>query len=104
MSNYEILRDAINGKRNVSFVYDGLHRECSPHALGGKKDKLNCLVYQFAGQTSKGPITGDAVNNWRCLDIAKIDDLRVIDGEWHSFENHSRPATCIDDMQVEVEY
>lgn len=95
---------AISEQKNVSFTYDGHFRECSPHAIGFKAGRINVLVYQFGGHTSKGPVLADSRSNWRCLDGSKIIDLEIINGEWHSFENHSRPSTCIDTLIAEVTY
>lgn len=102
MNTNEILVAAIRQQQNVSFSYQAHYRECSPHAIGHKKGKVNVLVYQFSGSTSKGPIVGDGPNNWRCMDVNLIDNIRVIEGAWHTFENHTRPSNCIDDMIEEV--
>lgn len=94
---------AISERKNISFTYDGHNRECSPHAIGLKAGKVNVLVYQFAGYTSKGPVVGDGPSNWRCLDGSKITELEIVDGEWHTFSNHSQPSTCIDTMIAQVQ-
>lgn len=100
----QALSRAIQARQNVSFVYDGYYRECSPHALGYKGEKVNVLVYQFAGSTSSGPIGDSGPNNWKCMDVAKIVGIESIDGEWHTFENHTRPSTCIDHYLEQVDY
>ena len=104
MNTYDLLKQAIESKRNVTFLYDALPRVCSPHALGLKKGKYDCLVYQFAGETSKGPVTGDGPQNWKCLLLEKIESLAFTDGEWHTSDNHSVKASCIDEMLVEVKF
>lgn len=103
-STIQTLALAIHSKRNVSFTYDGHYRECSPHALGHKGGKVNMLVFQFSGATSSGPITSDGPGNWKCMDVAKIQGLELIEGDWHTWENHSQPSTCIDTMIAEVAY
>jgi hypothetical protein len=75
---------ANHSKKKVSFTYDGHYRECSPHALGRKGEKVNVLVFQFGGATSKGPITQDGPNNWKCMDVAKIQGLELIEGDWYN--------------------
>lgn len=100
----ETLKQAIKAKRNVAFTYDGHDRECSPHAIGWKDDKVNVLVYQFGGSTSKGKVTSQGPANWRCMLVANIKSLEEIEGEWHTWGNHSQPSTCIDKLIAEVDY
>lgn len=96
------LAEAIQNRQNVRLVYDGFVRDCSPHSLGLKDGEYHCLVYQFGGMTSTGPISFDSRDNWRCLLVSKIERLEVIGGGWHSFENAVHPASCVDEIEVEA--
>lgn len=102
MNNIDTLKTAISKKQNVRFTYQGHERLCSPHALGYKGSRVNVLAYQYGGMTSKGPVVGDSASNWRCLHLEEVQGVETIEGEWHSFENHSRPSSCIDTMIAEV--
>lgn len=41
---------------------------------------------------------------WRCLAIDDLADISVLDGEWRTASNHSQPNTCIDEIDLEVDY
>ena len=103
-SIYQVIRNAILNKQQVIATYDGFHREMCPHVIGLKSGIEQALFYQFAGDTSKGPIREQTKNNWRCITISKLTNVSVKDGEWHTFESHSRPSTCVDTIDVEVAY
>lgn len=103
-TTYTTIRDAILNKQQVVAHYNGFIREMCPHAIGHKAGVEQALFYQFAGNSSKGRITHDDKNNWRCLTLSTLKDVSVRDGEFHTFENHSRPSTCIDVIDVEVSF
>jgi len=100
----DLLRQAVREKKQVVATYDGYERELCPHVVGWKNGVLQCLAYQFAGYSSKGRVTPESPANWRCLTVAKLGDVQLRDGEWHTSANHSRPSTCVDQIDVEVSY
>ena len=102
MSIYDLLKQAILNKQQVIATYNGYRREMCPHALGKKNGKEHCLFYQFAGESSSGPIIPGSDKNWRCIPVNGLEDVTIRDGEWHTAHNHSRRQTCIDDIDVEV--
>ena len=104
MTVYELLKQAIEHKQKISALYDGHLRELCPHALGRKGNVEQCLAYQCGGMTSKGPVVPHSQNNWRCLTVSKLQDVKIQDGNWHSADNHSKPSTCLDSIDVEVAY
>lgn len=73
-----------------------------PHAIGYKNGKLHALFYQFGGQSSSGPIQPHSQNNWRCIDVTKLVDVEIKDGEWYTASNHSRTQSCVDQIDLEV--
>lgn len=103
-ATYVMIKNAILNKQQVFAIYDGYRRELCPHAIGHKGGIEQALFYQFGGETSKGRVTTDTKNNWKCMTISKLSNVTVYDGEWHTFENHSRPSTCTDIIDVEVEF
>lgn len=104
MNNYTAVKTAIINKQPISATYDGYYRELCPHAIGTKNGKNQGLFYQFGGDTSKGPIGDEGPNNWKCMHIDKLQNIQVIGGEWHTASNHSNRSTCIDAIDVEVDY
>ncbi len=103
-SNYQIVRDAIANKKIVIGIYKNFHREMCPHVIGLKNGRVQALFYQFAGESSRGPIIPNSPDNWRCIPVDEIHDLCVIDGVWHTGPNHSRAQTCVDQIDLEVDF
>lgn len=104
MSTYSDVRQAILDKNQVIAHYGGHYREMCPHAIGTKNGKEQALFYQFAGDTSKGPVTGDSKDNWRCMPISGLSNVSIKSGSWHTADNHSQATTCIDEIDVQVDY
>ncbi len=102
MSDSDLIRVAIQRKQHVIATYNGYSRELCPHVLGYKNGALQCLFYQFGGHSSSGSITPGSPANWRCMPLANLKDIRVVDGPWHTAANHSRPQTCVDSVVEEV--
>jgi hypothetical protein len=99
MTTYHLIRQAIIDQNQVTCSYQGLYRECCPHCIGTKRGRLHVLMFQFAGQSSRGLPPG---GNWRCMDIDDLTQVTVQSGPWHTDPRHSRPQTCIDVVDIEV--
>jgi len=106
VDTYEIIKDAIQNKEIVVAWYDGYERIMCPHTLGTKKGRPQALFYQFAGNSKSGLSPDGSPNNWRCLFLDQLTNVRSEDakGQWHTAPNHSRPQTCVDVTDVEVTY
>ena len=106
MTVYEIVRQAIIDKKILVATYGGLERIMCPHVIGTNKlGKQQALCYQFDGESNSRPIEADGSPvNWRCVEIAKLTDVRTRDGAWHTAPNHSRPQTCVANVDVEVQF
>ncbi len=102
MNTYDLIRQAIQRKQLVLAVYEGRRREMCPHVLGLKGSRAQALFYQFAGESRSGLGPSGSSDNWRCIDLSKLTDVSVMEGEWHTAPNHSRPQTCVDTVDVEV--
>jgi hypothetical protein len=99
---YLLLRQAVLQRAPIEAEYQGLLRQMCPHALGWKNGKEKVLLYQFAGGSKHGLEPPGSPNNWRCLFVGSLTKVRVIDGDWYTASNHSRPQTCIDDVDVQA--
>lgn len=104
-ANFRLIRDAISTKSSVEAVYKGRRRQMSPHVLGWKQGREQALFYQFAGESKSGLSGAGGTDNWRCLPIDGLSELKILEGvEWHTAENHSRPQTCVDKIAIEVSF
>ena len=101
-SIYDTIRSAIKNKQQVIATYQEHVRELCPHVIGTKNGRQQALFYQFGGTSSKGTITPEQ-GAWRCLSISDLTDVSTRNGEWHTGVNHSRPQTCVDNIDLEVE-
>ena len=101
-SVYMLVRQAIINKDQVVASYNGHHREMSPHAIGKKNGREQALFYQFGGTSSSGLAAPGSGDNWRCIPIDGLSGVSTKEGPWHTAPNHSRPQTCVDEIDVEV--
>jgi len=100
--SYAVLRDAIINKKQVSCTYRNLAREICPHVIGrGKDGRAMVLSFQFGGQSSTRLPPG---GEWRCMQVDDITNATSHAGQWHTGDNHSRPQTCVKDIDVEVDH
>ena len=95
-TTYAVFRTAILERKQVTFTYQGLPREVCPHTLGYKAGKEQALVFQFAGQSSKGLPPG---GEWSCLNLAQVQNVQTKNGSWHTGEKHSQKQTCVDEVR-----
>ncbi|MDP2710358.1 MAG: hypothetical protein Q8O56_03995 [Solirubrobacteraceae bacterium] len=98
---YSIVRRAIADRQQIIATYGGHRREMCPHAIGTKNGRPQALFFQFGGSTSTSLPPG---GEWRCLPLAGLSEVVAVDGDWHSGSSHSQPNTCIDELDLEVDY
>ena len=99
---YELLREAILKKKQVTAYYDGLMRQFCPHALGLRDGEAYCLAYQFGGESHTGVIQQGSPRNWRCFAVHRLQNAQVHYGDWHSCETQGGPSRCFDQILVEA--
>lgn len=98
---YSLVREAIVERKQIVAVYKGHKREMCPHVIGTKKGREQALFFQFAGSSSQGlPPQGE----WRCVPIEGLSDISMRKGAWHTSERHRQDQTCVDEVDVEIDY
>jgi hypothetical protein len=98
------IRAAIIHRRPIAALYRGHRRLLCPHLLGWNKHRrLQVLCYQYGGDSKSGLKPADASDNWRCLAVENLNQVQLLDGPWHTAENHSRPQTCIEEVELDVD-
>lgn len=101
MDPFDIIRDAILEKKQVTGYYRGHYREMCPHVLGTKNGRAQALFYQFGGSSSSGlPADGE----WRCIPLGGLSEVSSQAGAWYTSTGHTQPQTCVDAIEVEVAY
>ena len=101
---YLLVRTAVVSRRPISCRYHGLDRLFCPHRLGRNKEgQLRVLCYQFGGESESGLKSAGSGSNWRCITLDKLSRVELLEGGWQTARNHSRPASCIADADVDAE-
>ena len=101
---YRMVRAAVESRRPISAVYHNRHRLFCPHRLGRNKEgQLRVLCYQYGGESESGLKPAGSADNWRCIALDKLRSVELLDGRWRTASNHSRPASCIIDADVDAE-
>jgi hypothetical protein len=101
---YRIVRTAVENRRPISAVYDKRDRLFCPHRLGRNKEgQFRVLCYQYGGESESGLKPPGSPGNWRCIALDKLRKVEVLDGAWQTAPNHSRPASCVVEADVDAE-
>jgi hypothetical protein len=103
MNTYDLVRQAIINKECVTCFYNGYLRKMTPHVIGTKNGVRQALFYQYAGESSSG-LSADPTKNWRCIPIDKIVNLEINNDSFQTANNHSKTQTCVENVDVEIEY
>ena len=97
MGAYELIKQAILGRKQVHANYKGNSRQMCPHVIGWKNGKARALFYQFGGYSSSGNLP-----QWRCMDLDELTNVSVVAGPWHTGYGHSQAQTCVDEVDAQV--
>ena len=99
-----LIRSAIARRLPIGGVYKGHRRLLCPHRLGWSREgERRLLSYQYGGSSEAGLDAAGAKGNWRCMAVKLFSEVEVLKGNWHSAENHGRPATCMERVEIDVD-
>jgi hypothetical protein len=101
---YRLVRAAVESRRPISAIYRERPRLFCPHRLGRNKEgQLRVLCYQYGGESESGLKSPGSPDNWRCIALDKLTQVELLNGTWRTAPNHSRPASCVPDADVDAE-
>src|SRR6185295_10586755 len=101
---YRQQRTAVANKQPISAIYKDLPRLFCPHRLGRNRARqVRVLCYQYGGESESGLAPIGSPENWRCVVFEKLRKVELLDGAWKTAPNHSRPATCIVEADIDAE-
>jgi hypothetical protein len=101
---YRLVRTAVVSKRPMRALYHGHQRWLCPHRLGRNHEgQTRVLCYQYAGESSSGLGAPGSPANWRCIALEKLSRVELLEEAWRTAPNHSRPQTCIAEVEVDAE-
>lgn len=101
---YRLVRTAVESKRPIRAVYHGRDRWFCPHRLGRNHEgRIRVLCYQYGGESGSGLQAAGSPANWRCVALEKLSRVELLEGAWQTAPNHSRPQTCVAEVDVDAE-
>jgi len=101
---YRLVWTAVASKRPIEASYRGRHRLFCPHRLGrNTQGLLRVLCYQYGGESESGLEPPGSAANWRCVALEKLSGVKLLEDAWRTAPNHSRPAACITDADIDAE-
>ena len=100
---YLLLKAAIFEKSCVSARYRGYLRLVCPYILGRNAEgRPHLLAYQYGGDSASGLGPTGSPENWRCIAIEKLSDVKLIDGQWITPPSHAKAQTCVALVEFDV--
>lgn len=101
---YRIVWTAVASKRPIEAQYHGRRRLFCPHRLGrNRSGQLRVLCYQYGGESDSGLEGPGSPANWRCVVLEKLSKVGLRDDGWRTGPNHSWPASCVIDADIDAE-
>lgn len=101
---YRLIWTAVANKKPIGAVYRDLPRLFCPHRLGrNKAGQPRVLCYQYGGESESGLAPVGSPANWRCIVLEKLKFVELLEGSWKTAPNHSRPASCVVDVDIDAE-
>ncbi len=95
---------AVANRQPISAIYKERPRLFCPYRLGRNRAKqLRVLCDQCGGESESGLAPIGSPENWRCIALEKLRDVKLADGSWSSAPNHSRPANCVVEADIDAE-
>jgi len=83
---YRLVWTAVASKKPIEAIYDKRLRLFCPHRLGrNRAGELRVLCYQY------------------CTALEKFSRVKLLEDRWRTAPNHSRPASCVIDADIDAE-
>jgi hypothetical protein len=61
------------------------------------------LCCQDGGESESGLQSVGSPTDWRCIAVENVSAVELLKGSWRTAPNHSRPASCIVDADIDAE-
>jgi len=101
---YRLVWTAVANKQCMRAIYKERPRLFCPHRLGrNQAGQGRVLCYQYGGESESGLAPMGSPANWRCIVLEKLRAVELLEGSWKTAPNHSRPATCVIEADIDAE-
>ncbi len=97
--SYELIKQAIEQKKQLSLQYHGYTRTLCPYVLGKNKHGKERALALLVLNTPSGPLAG----GWECLDLDHVWNIKFSDGAWVAAPSGARPDCDIANVEIDVE-
>jgi hypothetical protein len=68
-----------------------------------RKGSSERFAISTAEESESGLQPPGSPENWRCIALDKLSGVKLLDGAWQTAPNHSRPASCVVEADVDAE-
>ena len=101
---YRLVWAAVANKQAMRAIYKDRPRLFCPHRLGrNHAGQRRVLCYQYGGESESGLAPVGSPANWRCIVLEKLRAVELLADSWKTAPNHSRPATCVVEADIDAE-
>jgi hypothetical protein len=101
---YRLVWTAVANKQPIEARYQERHRLFCPYRLGrNRQGRLRVLCYQYGGESQNGLQPAGSPANCRCVVLEKLSRVRLVEDAWRTAPNHSRPASCVMEDDIDAE-
>jgi hypothetical protein len=101
---YALVWTSVAKKQPFEASYQGRLRLFCPHRLGrNRAGQLRVLCYQYGGESRSGLQPEGSLANWRCVEVEKLSRVKLLEDTWRTAPNHSRPASCVAEADIDAE-
>jgi hypothetical protein len=101
---YRLVWAAVANRQPIRAIYKERPRLLCPHRLGrNEAGQRRVLCYQYGGESESGLAPMGSAANWRCIVLEKLRAVELLEGSWKTAPNHSRPATCVVEADIDAE-
>jgi hypothetical protein len=101
---YQLVWAAVANKKPIEAFYQERPRLFCPHRLGRNREgQLRVLCYQYGGESKSGLQPVGSPANWRCVALEKLSRVKLREDAWRTAPNHSRPASCVAEADIDAE-
>ena len=95
---------AVANKQPIKATYQERLRLFCPHRLGRNREgRLRALCYQYGGESQSGLQPAGSRANWRRVVLEKLSKVKLVEDDWRTAPNHSRPASCVTEADIDAE-
>ena len=100
---YRLIWNAVASRRPIEATYHRLPLLFCPRLGRNKDGQLRVLCYQYGGESESGLQPAGSPENWRCIALEKLSRVKLLEEMWRTAPNHSRPASCIAEADIDAE-